>query len=172
MLISEVMTPNPSTMDWQETAGNVLNAQFPAYIVEKNGLYYGIITKYDLNQANASPDDPIDPYVVKTALTTEADIDVKSLKLMIDRAQRELNIRLRFVPVLDNGRVVGIVTTNDMNSRYSDDDRKDCERCGQVSDDLIETESGAFLCPACREVQSGIDEFFLEWTQKKLSGRI
>lgn len=170
MMISEIMTPNPSTMDWQETVGNVLNAQFPAYIVEKNGLYYGIITKFDLNHADVtpSPDDPIDPYVVKEALTTEADVDVKTIRLMMDCARR----RLRFIPVLDNGRVIGIVTLNDMISRYSDHDRKDCERCGQVSNDLVETESGAFLCPACRGVQPGVDEFFLEWTQKKLSSRV
>lgn len=160
-MISEIMTPNPSTMDWQENVNTVLNARFPAYVVEKNGMYYGIVAKRDLNDFHADHSDTIENYIMKTALTTEADIDVETLRTMIRRAERsQPGLRLRFIPVLDNGKVIGVITTNDMDSRYSEKDNI-CEECGKESEDLAQIDSGAYVCPDCRRIHGNVDEFIL-----------
>jgi CBS domain-containing protein len=115
--IADVMTRDPVTVDLEQTAADAarLMAEHDtgAVIVTSNGAASGILTDRDiavrLVAENKPPDTPISQIVSDTDLAVvDPDTSVEqAVQLMRSRAIRRL-------PVVENGRVVGVVSLGDL----------------------------------------------------------
>ena len=106
------MTTNPETLDVNTLVSDVRGKRL-RYPVTRNGLFCGVITQADLNRLNAQDNDTIAQYMIKNPFTTHPDIDVS----ILESAMQCAPYPVKFVPVIDHGFVVGVLTQDVLNHR-------------------------------------------------------
>jgi CBS domain-containing protein len=139
MNVSDIMTTHVITVDDNtriEDAARLLARHrisgLP--VVNGSGTLIGVVTEYDLlAKSGASVADIMSRSVISVTPETNAE-DVAHL--LADR-------RVRRVPVLDSGRLVGIVSRSDLVLQIAM--RWVCEACGEV----VRGESVPDVCPRC-----------------------
>ena len=112
MKVRDIMTTNPETLDISTLVSDVKGKRL-RYPVTKNGLFCGVITQADLNRLNAQDNDIIAQYMIKNPFTTHPDIDVS----ILESAMQCAPYPVKFVPVIDHGFVVGVLTQDVLNHR-------------------------------------------------------
>lgn len=112
MKVRDIMTTNPETVDVNTLVSDVKGKRF-RYPVTRNGLFCGVITQADLNRLNAQDSDTITQYMIKNPFTTHPDIDVS----ILESAMQCAPYPIKFVPVIDHGFVVGVLTQDVLSHR-------------------------------------------------------
>lgn len=122
MQIREVMTASVVTADpatsVQEVAALMRERNVGSVVLVRDGEPVGILTDRDLALGvladGRSPADQADGYATAPVVTGDAGIDV--------RAAAELMVRhgIRRLPIVDDGRLTGIVTLDDIAARTGD----------------------------------------------------
>ena len=167
--VREVMTKRIITIDSEKTvydaARKMARARISTIIVIEKGVPVGIITDSDIIKKVVAKDSKPSTIKVKDIMshpiiyvTPEADIE-KVKDIMIKR-------KIRRLPVISNGKLVGIITASDIarlcpeifyliKPRTIEQVTGEpvsgiCERCYNYSDDLRLVD-GQWLCPECRE---------------------
>lgn len=107
MKVRDIMTANPETLDINTLVSDVKGKRL-RYPVTKNGLFCGVITQADLNRLSALDNNTIGRYMIQNPFTTHPDIEVSTLVGAMNAAPYPA----RFVPVIDHGFVVGVLTQN------------------------------------------------------------
>jgi CBS domain-containing protein len=133
MMSTGVVTVGPQT-PWQDIAGRMLEAGVSGLpVVDDDGYLLGIVTEADLVSKPAFGDQPHRPLAVlvdiltgATHWTGKADgltaADLMTTAVIIttpyedmrEVAQRMLDYKVQRLPVLDGGRLVGIVSRRDL----------------------------------------------------------
>ena len=139
MNVNEIMTTNVITVGDDariEDAARLLARHrisgLP--VVNRSGALIGVVTEYDLlAKSGATVADIMSRGVISVSPETDA-ADVAHL--LADR-------RIRRVPVLDSGRLVGIVSRSDLVQQIAM--RWVCAACGEV----VRGESAPERCPCC-----------------------
>ncbi len=123
--VSDYMTPNPITVEPEEPLMRALEIvrlrgvrRLPVAV---GGLLVGLVTEGDLKRAEPSTLDasqeeftrvmeetPIARIMISSPVTTTADTP------LLDAAEVMLNTKYGALPVVSEGRVVGIITDNDL----------------------------------------------------------
>lgn len=112
MKVRDIMTTNPETVDVNTLVSDIKGKRL-RYPVTKNGLFCGVITQADLNRLNAQDNDTIAQYMIKNPFTTHPDIDVS----ILESAMQCAPYPIKFVPVIDHGFVVGVLTQDVLSHR-------------------------------------------------------
>lgn len=112
MKVRDIMTTNPETLDINTLVSDVRGKRL-RYPVTRNGLFCGVITQADLNRLNAQDNDTIAQYMIKNPFTTHPDIDVS----ILESAMQCAPYPVKFVPVIDHGFVVGVLTQDVLSHR-------------------------------------------------------
>jgi len=167
ILLKEVIRFRPTTIDSGSTvvhaAEKMCHDEVGSCIVLTNGIPVGIITELDINckvvAKNRVPGDVFVHEVMSTPLIT-----IGLDKTVEDAANVMLKNKVRRIPVVEDSRLVGIVTvrdilavSNELNGIMADlieinrmDEIVDgiCDGCGGMSDKLVSV-NGNMLCPRC-----------------------
>ena len=139
MNVNEIMTTNVITVGDDtriEDAARLLARHrisgLP--VVDRSGALVGVVTEYDLlAKSGATVADIMSRGVISVSPETDADAVAH---LLADR-------RVRRVPVLDSGRLVGIVSRSDLVQQIAM--RWVCETCGEV----VRGQAAPDVCPRC-----------------------
>ncbi len=172
--VKEAMRYNPTTIGVEATvakaAEKMCRDDVGSCIVLQNNLPKGIVTEVDINcKVVARDKKPSEVRVSEIMSTPLITIDVD--KTVGDAAHMMVNKKVRRLPVVEDDKVVGLVTVRDIlsisnemneimselikvNNNYeksvSDDSSTGvCDSCGLMSDDL-EVCDGRMLCSRCR----------------------
>lgn len=167
--LREVMRYRPTTIEIEATvaqaAAVMCRDEVGSCIVLRNNTPAGIITEQDINcKVVAKNRKPGDVHV-EEAMSTPL-ITIEADKTVGDAAHMMVKNKVRRLPVMEDGHVVGIVTVrdilsvaneiNEVMSDLMDINREEdvimgvCDSCGSMSDDLRVID-GMLLCPSCRE---------------------
>ncbi|WP_292492221.1 CBS domain-containing protein [Methanoculleus sp. 10] len=167
--IREVMRSHPTTVDVGETvaraAQTMCRDEVGSCIVLQNSLPIGIVTEEDINCKVVAKDVKPGSVRVDGIMSTPL-ITIGADKMVGDAVAMMVKHRVRRLPVVENQRVIGIVTVRDIltvaaevNELLADlieINREEeytmgvCDRCGNMSDDLSRVDN-LMLCHACRE---------------------
>ena len=139
MNVNEIMTTNVITVGDDtriEDAARLLARHrisgLP--VVDRSGVLVGVVTEYDLiAKSGATVADIMSRGVISVSPETDAEAVAH---LLADR-------RVRRVPVLDSGRLVGIVSRSDLVQQIAM--RWVCETCGEV----VRGQAAPDVCPRC-----------------------
>ncbi len=168
--IKEAMTPKVLTVGPNTTIANAakLMAQrsVGSVIVMKNKKPIGIITERDMLMkvlgADLKPSKTLVSKIMSSpiqSIAPETDI-TEALKIMAKS-------KIRRLPVVDHGKLVGIITTSDIIAMSPDlmelasqtgeilkDEIEEsvCEECGEVTAELYEV-NGIWVCGNCRDIK-------------------
>ena len=114
--VRDVMTPGPIGVDYDQSIGEAARTMrdwgVGAVLVVRNESLYGLVTDRDLVvravvEARGA-DEPVGPLSSTNLIGVDADADVReAMRLMRQHAVRRL-------PVLEDGRVTGIVSLGDL----------------------------------------------------------
>jgi len=167
--IREVMRSHPTTIDVGETVARAAQAmcrdEVGSCIVLQNSLPIGIVTEEDINCKVVAKDmKPGNVHVDR--IMSILLIMIGADRMVGDAVAMMVKHRVRRLPVVENQRVIGIVTVRDIltvaaevNELLADlieINREEvytmgvCDRCGDMSDDLSRVDN-LMLCHACRE---------------------
>ncbi|MFA5398084.1 MAG: CBS domain-containing protein [Methanomicrobiales archaeon] len=167
ILLKEVIRFRPTTIDSGSTvahaAEKMCHDEVGSCIVLTKSVPVGIITEQDINcKVVAKNRVPGDVYVHEVMSTPLITIGID--KTVEDAATIMMKHKVRRIPVVEDSRVVGIVTvrdilaaSNEMNGIMSNlieinrlDEIVDgiCDGCGGMSDNLVSV-NGNMLCPGC-----------------------
>ena len=125
LMVSDYMTPNPITVEPDETLMHALELirlrgvrRLPVAV---GGLLVGLVTEGDVKRAEPSTltdsqaefdrvmeGTPISRIMITKPVTTTADTP------LLDAAEIMLNTKYGALPVVADGRVIGILTDNDL----------------------------------------------------------
>jgi len=177
MPVKEIMTGDVVTIDIksdvQKLAKKMLDYNVGSIIITDKKQPVGIVTERDIVRKivsrNLKPDDISMRELMTTPLiTVNTEVDVT------DTMHKMVKMEIRRLPVVDNGKLVGIVTDTDliaisaeMGNIFSDlikmhrekvfsmevpqnINRGICEECGDNVDTLLLVD-GKLLCESCRE---------------------
>lgn len=167
--IREVMRSHPTTIDVGETVARAAQAmcrdEVGSCIVLQNSLPIGIVTEEDINCKVVAKDMKPGNVHVDRIMSTPL-ITIGADRMVGDAVVMMVKHRVRRLPVVENQRVIGIVTVRDIltvaaevNELLADlieINREEvytmgvCDRCGDMSDDLSRVDN-LMLCHACRE---------------------
>jgi len=169
MAVGDIMKLDPITIDpdatVQEAAARMLEGGVGSLIVIQKGSPLGILTERDLVTkvlaVRGKDSGKVKEVMSSPVVTIPIDFDVnEAAELMGSR-------RIRRLPILDGGQLVGIVTENDLLKVYPqliEITREKataglegegrglpgtCDNCGNESTDLLSRRS-RMLCPDCR----------------------
>lgn len=173
ILVEEIMTRNPraasSDITAQSAAKLMRQEDVGSLIILEDGAAIGMVTEKDLVQKvvaeGRSPSKVRIAAIMSTPLIT-----IGPKESVSDAAKRMANLRLRRLPVLKDGRLVGVLTENDV-LRLSPSlieltrewsrlgacggslpkqltTEGYCDNCGTYADQLVER-NGELLCFAC-----------------------
>ncbi len=177
MPVKEIMTRDVVTVDIksdvQQLARKMLDYDVGSVIVTDNKQPVGIVTERDIVRKiisrNLKPDDISIKELMSTPLIT-----IGTEEDVTDTMQKMVKMEIRRLPVVENGKLVGIVTDTDliavsaeMGNIFSDlikmhrekvfsmevpqkINRGICEECGDNVDTLLLVD-GKLLCESCRE---------------------
>lgn len=177
MQVKEIMTRNVATIDIksdvQGLSRKMLELDVGSVIITDKKLPVGIVTERDIVRKIVSVNlRPID-ISIKELMTTPL-ITIPSTEEVSEAMRRMVKMQIRRLPVVENSRLVGIVTDMDliavsaeMGNIFSDlikmhrekifsmetsvkIHRGICEECGDSVEDLLLV-NGKLLCESCRE---------------------
>jgi CBS domain-containing protein len=177
MSVKEIMTRNVATIDIkcgvQQLSKKMLDLDIGSVIITDKKLPVGIVTERDIVRKIVSRNLKADDISIKELMTTPL-ITIPSTEDVSDAMHRMVKMQIRRLPVVENAKLVGIVTDIDliavsaeMGNIFSDlikmhrekifsmegstrIDRGICEECGDNVDDLLLV-NGKLLCESCRE---------------------
>lgn len=167
--VREVMKSNPLTIAFDTSVARAAMAmcrdEVGSCIVLQNNLPVGIVTEEDINCKVVAKDKKPGSVRVQEIMSTPL-ITIGSDKMVRDAAHMMIRNRVRRLPVVEDNKVIGIVTVRDiltvsteinelMNdlievNRLEEVEVGMCNRCRQMSDDLRRIDN-VMLCPSCRE---------------------
>ncbi|MCX9074966.1 MAG: CBS domain-containing protein [Candidatus Methanoperedens sp.] len=177
MPVKEIMTREVATneikSDVPQIAKKMLDLDVGSVIVTDGQFPVGIITERDIVRKVVSRDLRPSEVSIKELMTTPL-ITIPSNESVTDAMHKMVKMKIRRLPVVENTKLVGIVTDMDliavsaeMGSIFSDlikmhrekifsmeepvkIHRGICEECGANVDDLLLV-NGKLLCESCRE---------------------
>lgn len=177
MPVKEIMTRGVVTVDIksnvQQLAHKMLAFNVGSVIITDKEQPIGIVTERDIVKKIVSRNLKPDDISIKELMTTPL-ITIPTTEDVTDAMHRMVKMEIRRLPVVENARLVGIVTDTDllavsaeMGSIFSDlikmhrekvfsmeapqkITRGICEECGDNVDDLMLVD-GKLLCESCRE---------------------
>ena len=119
------MTPNPVTASPKETLGSVrakmLNGDLRCVPVVDGGRLLGLITDHDIREHPDEKDQiEVGRMMPKGILETLVSVIPSTSLKETARLMREL--KLQALPVLDQGKLVGVITTNDVLGAFAKND--------------------------------------------------
>lgn len=167
--LKEVMRVNPTTVEAEATvakaAAHMCRDEVGSCIVLSGNKPIGIVSEQDMNCKVVAQDIKPSSIYVKDIMSTPL-ITIEPDKTVGEAAQMMVKHRVRRLPVVEKGKVLGMVTVrdllsvaNEVNEIMSDlivINREEnyamgiCDRCGKMSDDLAPMDS-VMLCRECRE---------------------
>ncbi len=177
MPVKEIMTRDVVTVDInsdvQQLAKKMLTFKVGSVIVTDNEQPVGIVTERDIVRKIVSRNLKPDDISIKELMTTPL-ITIPSSDDVTNTMHKMVKLEIRRLPVVENGRLVGIVTDTDliaisaeMGNIFSDLIKMHrekifseepghavkgiCEDCGYISDNLLMVD-GRLLCESCREI--------------------
>lgn len=177
MPVKEIMTRDVVTVDINnnvpQLAQHMLNYKVGSVIITDKEQPVGIVTERDIVKKIVSKNLRPDDISIKELMTTPL-ISIPSTEDVTETMHRMVKMEIRRLPVVENGKLVGIITDTDllaisaeMGSIFSDlitmhrekifSQQTEgqvlkgiCEDCGYISDNLMAVE-GKLLCESCRE---------------------
>lgn len=177
MPVKEIMTRNVVTVDIksdvQNLARKMLEYGVGSVIITDKKQPVGIVTERDIVRKIVSRNLKPDDISIKELMTTPL-ITIPAAEDVTDAMHRMLKMEIRRLPVVEIGKLIGIVTDMDliaasaeMGSIFSDLIKMHrekifsieppqkilrgiCEECGDNVDDLLLVD-GRLLCESCRE---------------------
>ncbi len=176
MPVRDIMTGDVVTTDInndvQKLARKMLAFNVGSVIITDNDQPVGIVTERDIVKKIVSRNLKPDDISIRDLMTTPL-ITIPSTEDVTDTMHKMVKLEIRRLPVVENGRLVGIVTDTDlvaisaqMGNIFSDlinmhrekillespDQffKGICEDCGYISDNLLMVD-GRILCESCRE---------------------
>ena len=175
--VKEIMTRNVVTVDIksdvQQLAGKMLDYDVGSVIVTDKKQPVGIVTERDIVKKIVSRNLKPDDISIRELMTTPL-ITIDTEEDVTETMHKMVKMEIRRLPVVENGKLVGIVTDTDliaisaeMGSIFSDlikmhrekvfsmevpqkINRGICEECGDNVDTLLLVD-GKLLCESCRE---------------------
>ncbi|MDD3621076.1 MAG: CBS domain-containing protein [Methanofollis sp.] len=167
--LKEIMRVNPTTIEAEATvakaAAHMCRDEVGSCIVLSGNIPTGIVTEQDINCKVVAKDLKPSSVYVREIMSTPL-ITIETKRTVGEAAQMMIQHRVRRLPVVEDGKVTGIVTVrdllsvaNELNEVMTDllvINRDEsfamgvCDRCGQMSDNLIQVDS-MLLCEECRE---------------------
>lgn len=177
MPVKEIMTRDVVIVDIksdvQALARKMLAHNVGSLIVTDNNQPVGIVTERDIVKKIVSRNLRPDEISIKDLMTTPL-ITIPSSEDVNDIMHKMVKLEIRRLPVVENGKLVGIVTDTDliafsaeMGNIFSDlikmhrekifSESSDqvlkgiCEECGYIFDNLRMVD-GKILCESCREI--------------------
>lgn len=177
MPVKEIMTRDVVTVDIksdvQQLAKKMLDYDVGSVIVTDKKQPVGIVTERDIVRKIVSRNLKPDDISMRELMTTPL-ITIDTEEDVTDTMHKMVKMEIRRLPVVENGKLVGIVTDTDliaisaeMGSIFSDlikmhrekvfsmevpqnISRGICEECGDNVDTLLLVD-GKLLCESCRE---------------------
>jgi CBS domain-containing protein len=175
--VREIMTRDVITVDLQtscvDAARKMLEHGIGGIIVTDREQPVGIITERDLVRKVISRDRRPSSIAVKDVMTTPL-ITIPSTDSVNNAMRKMFKLRIRRLPVVDENRLVGIVTDTDLlvvsyqmggifteliqmdTERFSAEERSPthgiCEECGRLSEKVMLSE-GKYLCEVCADTE-------------------
>ncbi len=177
MPVKEIMTRDVVTIDIksdvQKLAKKMLDYEVGSIIITDRKQPVGIITERDIVRKIVSRNLKPDDISMRELMTTPL-ITINTEEDVTDTMHKMVKMEIRRLPVVENGKLVGIVTDTDliaisaeMGSIFSDlikmhrekvfsmevpqrISRGICEECGDNVDTLLLVD-GKLLCESCRE---------------------
>lgn len=167
--LKEVMRVNPTTIEAEATvakaAAHMCRDEVGSCIVLSGNVPIGIVSEQDMNCKVVARDLKPSSVYVRDIMSTPL-ITIELDKTVGEAAQMMIKHRVRRLPVVESGKVLGMVTVrdllgvaNELNEIMSDlivINREEnyamgiCDRCGKMSDDLTPVDA-VMLCKECRE---------------------
>ncbi len=179
VFVRNVMSENPLIIRDEKpvrTAANLMSESKVGSLIvlDENGDISGILTEMDIVDKLVSEGKDPDEVLVKDIMSTPVHT-IESDKPMKEAAEIMAEMEIRRLPVVDKGKMVGIITENDIleispaliditreykkikEPREVDEyeeiiERESsgyCESCGVYSDQLL-LKSGQLICPECQ----------------------
>ncbi|HYJ60770.1 MAG TPA: CBS domain-containing protein [Actinomycetota bacterium] len=118
MLVSDIMRGDVKTADAEDTFADVAKAMrangiSSVVVLERDGTLAGILTERDIVNLVAAGGDP---HAVKVAHgMTRRHLETVELKTDIgEAADRMVSLNIRHLPVVDKGKVVGVLSIRDL----------------------------------------------------------
>lgn len=177
MPVKEIMTRDVATIDISsnvtELAKKMLDLDVGSIIITDRNHPVGIVTERDIVKKIISKNLKPDEISIKFLMTTPL-ITIQAKDDVTDAMQKILKMQIRRLPVVENSKLVGIVTDIDLiavsaemgnifsdlitmhRERISSMERPQqifrgiCEDCGDNVDNLLFV-NGKLLCESCRE---------------------
>jgi len=178
MPVKEIMTRDVVTIDIksdvQKLAKKMLTYKVGSVIVTDKNQPVGIVTERDIVRKIVSMNMKANDISIQELMTTPL-LTIPSTEDVTDTMHKMLKLEIRRLPVVENGKLAGIVTDTDliaisaqMGNIFSDLIKMHreklfsmetpgqvikgiCEDCGYISDNLQLVE-GKLLCESCREI--------------------
>ncbi len=176
--IQDIMSTNPIIIKKTEKVSRAAALMKEAgvgslVVLDENGELEGIVTEMDIVFKTVA--DGLDPNKVKVVdIMSSPVVTISGKKYIRDAAEMMAKLHVRRLPVIRDGKMIGIITENDIivispallditreysNIRYPDDknryDEQDepeisgyCESC-KVFSERLATVEGQLICPEC-----------------------
>ena len=171
MLVRHRMTPNPTTVSPQDllaTAQEKMTAgHFRRVPVVQNGTLVGILTDRDLRRhVGAEERTRVGAAMSETPLTVSPQTTVE------DAVQLMLKHQISGLPVIENGKVVGIITTSNVLHAFLE--MTGAATQDSVRLDLLQTEKGGDLAAAATLINEiggevlGVGTYREPWSEQSV----
>ncbi len=172
--IGDIMTKSPVTVEMNTTAQNIAkfmsNRRVGTVVVIKNYKPIGIVTDTDLTKRIVAPAKDPKKLKAKDIMTTPLIFSSPNDKVE-DAVMKMKRHRVKRIPVISNGKIVGILTTTDiakstpammdlLEARLLMREKEPtfvegetsgiCENCGNYSEELT-FQDEQWVCNECRE---------------------
>lgn len=176
--VKEIMTRDVVTVDLRascvDVARRMLEHGIGGIIVTDGGYPVGIVTERDLVRTVISHNRRPSSLQARDVMTSPL-ITIHSLESVKDAMRKMFTLRIRRLPVVENNRLVGIVTDTDLlvvsaqmgeifteliqmdSERFSPVPGEEevithgiCEECGGLSEKIVFS-NGKYLCEDCAE---------------------
>ena len=169
--VVEIMTESPVTIRADETAevaaGLMRDKEIGSLIVLEAGKPMGIVTERDLVTKIAAADKLPSRILVRDIMTSPV-VAVHPHEEVAEAARVMSQRKIRRLPVVQDGKLVGIITENDilriwpqlievtreyaragLESQFAKGIEGHCEACGVYSTNLV-WDRNLLVCPECR----------------------
>jgi acetoin utilization protein AcuB len=171
MLVRHRMTPNPTTVSPQDllaTAQEKMTAgHFRRVPVVQNGTLVGILTDRDLRRhVGAEERTRVGAAMSETPLTVSPQTTVE------DTVQLMLKHQISGLPVIENGKVVGIITTSNVLQAFLE--MTGAATQDSVRLDLLQTDKGGDLAAAATLINEiggevlGVGTYREPWSEQSV----
>ena len=168
--VLEIMTQNPVTIAADATVADAAvimrRKDIGSVIVVEDGRPSGILTERDIVTKVAAENRQAARVAVRDIMTSPV-VSIHPHEEVVDAAKLMAQKKIRRLPVVEDGRLIGVITENDIlriwpgllevtreTARAGLEDEMrgvegHCEACGLYSTDL-EWDRGLLACPECR----------------------